>query len=195
MKIAVYCGSFNPPHIGHYQLATHLLASHYADKVIVVPTGDAYPKQALAPAEYRLEMVQTMFANEPNILIDDFELKNQLVYTFHTIQHVQTLFPNDEISLVLGADNYQQVSTWDYYEELKCICQFLVIKREGYPTPTPIPQTKTTIIDLHIADISSTSIRQALAQNDPSFCKFIQAPVYAYIQKNHLYKNVNKRKK
>ena len=93
MKIAVYCGSFNPPHIGHYQLATHLLASHYADKVIVVPTGDAYPKQALAPAEYRLEMVQTMFANEPNILIDVEELNedNATILNDATDEELQML--------------------------------------------------------------------------------------------------------
>ena len=161
MRIGVYPGSFDPVHKGHIAIVRHLLKKKYVDQVLIVPTGNYWYKQDLPPVEERIRLLE-IFANEKFRIEKEL---NELPYTYQLMQALQQRHPEEELSLIMGADTLVRFDQWKEYQDLLQY-EFLVIPREGtdpLPYLQALPQEKYQIIEgLPLIKASSTYIREHL---------------------------------
>lgn len=193
MKIAIYIGSFNPIHLMHEKIVKDLLTNNFMDKVIVIPTGDNYHlKNNLVSFKDRFNMLTLAFNNE-NIIISDIEQK-EYHYTYQNISILKEKYPNDELYLVIGADNLFELNTWKNYTYLLDTCFFIVYGRNDLNIDSYINNNFTNykrkfIIKEQIGELSSTIIRNSIKENK-NIDNYISKPIKEYILKNNLYKGV-----
>lgn len=184
MRIGIFGGSFNPPHNVHRDIAISLIENNYVDKVIFVPTGSHYNKKNLINEKHRYEMVKLMIKGYGNLDVSDYELCSNLIYTYQTLRYFSTLYKNDEIYFICGADNIKEITTWKNYNEILNNYKILVIGRNDINL-WKIKQLSNNIIDTNIVlnNLSSTFIRNNINSSN----KYLDYKVYKYIRDNNLY--------
>ena len=192
MKIGVFGGSFNPPHKMHLNIGLELVNKQYVDKVIYVPTGSKYKyKNNLLPDKNRLEMLEILTNKYKNLSVDDYELKDEVVYTCETLAYFKELYPNDEIYFICGADNLSYIDKWKNGEDILNNYKIIAMKRKGEDIEELLKkfvayQNNIIVADVEQQDISSTDIREKLKNNE-NVLDVLDKDVYDYIRKNKLY--------
>lgn len=196
MKIGIFGGSFNPPHKMHKNIAKYLVDNKYVDRIIFVPTGSKYKyKNNLLPDEVRFKMLEIMIDNQENMSVDDYELKSEVVYTCDTLKYFSEIYPNDTIYFICGTDNLTYVDKWKNGEYLLENYKFLVIKRNTDDIDEILVRfdkykDNFVIADMPMEEISSTMIREGLANRDENVIKYLDREVYEYIIKNNMYHKI-----
>jgi len=158
MNIAIFGGSFDPPHIGHEKIAYQVLDIVDIDKLIVVPTylNPFKNKFHLEPFE-RFELLDNLF-NSDKIEISKFEInQNRAVASIETIEHFKRIYKPHNIYLIIGADNLKSIHLWNNFEKLNQLVKFIVISRDGYEVKDDIIQFINIKMDIKI---SSTTLRE-----------------------------------
>lgn len=188
MKIGVYVGSFNPVHKGHIKIVKHLIKNKYLDKVIIVPTGAYWYKQNLIDIIDRINMLK--FYENDNIIIDD--KNNNLPYTYQLLDILSKEYSNDDLYLIMGADNIINFDKWKNYKEI-LKHKLIIINRDDIDINYYLNKhnIKNSIIvnDLPEIDISSTMIRDLITENKYNkLTNFIDEVIINYIQTKNLYK-------
>lgn len=119
MKVAVYGGSFDPPHKGHKLLAQNLARQCGADKVVVIPTAmSPFKESSGATAADRYEMCRLAFS-EPLFDVSDIEIiRGGKSYTVDTLREVKKLYPESQLYLFMGDDMFLSLDRWYKYEEI-----------------------------------------------------------------------------
>lgn len=192
MKIGVFGGSFNPPHKMHLNIGLELVNKQYVDKVIYVPTGSKYKyKNNLLPDKNRLEMLELLTKNQEYLDVNDYELKDEVVYTCETLAYFKELYPNDEIYFICGADNLSYIDKWKNGEKILNNYKIIAMKRKGEDIEELLKkfvdyQNNIIVADVEQQDISSTDIREKLKNNE-NVLDVLDKDVYEYIRKNKLY--------
>lgn len=134
MKIAIYGGSFNPPHLGHLEAATAVCEELKPDKLLIIPDNIPPHKDMDADSpspEARLELCRLNFAGLPNVEISDMELRRQgKSYTAQTIEQLRAEYPADELLLVVGSDMFLSFEEWYEFEYLLKNCALVIVSRE-----------------------------------------------------------------
>lgn len=153
MNIALYGGSFDPPHIGHVRVVEAALAVLPIDRLIIVPAYKNPFKQSIyAPANKRFEWLRKLFADIPKVEISDFEIRqNRSVTTIETVEHFHHFY--ETIYLIIGADNLEKLSQWHRYEELTTLVHWVVATRGESIIPDGMIRLEVN------APISSTECR------------------------------------
>ncbi len=154
MKIAIFGGSFDPPHLGHEAVINEALKSLHVDKLFVIPTYlNPFKKEFFAPSTLRLKWLEKLFTcKEVEIL--DFEVKQKrAVPTIETVEYLQNSYNLEKIYLIIGADNFATIESWHRYDELKQMVEFVVASRDE--TILPMKLKKLSIN----AKISSSKLR------------------------------------
>lgn len=193
MKIGIYGGSFNPPHNMHLEMGVQLIHQHVLEKVIYVPTGTKYPKPGLASNLDRYEMVKRMIEGYPNLEVSDYELKEDLVYTYQTLTYFKEKYPSDEIYFLLGSDLLKEITTWRNYPYILENFKILVTLRDQDTKEEldklEVPHKENIIYtNLPLKPISSTKIREAISIGNHSFLKEnLNEKVMKYILESRLY--------
>ncbi len=196
MKIGIFGGSFNPPHKMHKDIALYLIDKHYVDRVIFVPTGSKYKyKNNLLPDDVRLKMLEIMIKSQEKMLVSDYELKDEVVYTCDTLRHFKEVYPQDEIYFICGTDNLTYVDKWKNGLELLKKQKFLVIKRRSDDVEEILERFKDyrdnfLIADMPMEEVSSTMIREGIAKKDKTVVNYLDREVYEYIMKNNMYHKI-----
>lgn len=192
MKIGIFGGSFNPPHVMHFNIGLNLIEHGYVDKIVYVPTGSKYKyKNNLVGDNHRYQMLKLMIKDDERFSVSDFELKDEVVYTYETLKHFQELYPNDDIYFVCGADNLSYVDTWKNGIYLLENYKFLVIKRYTDNIDDILQRLakfKDNIIvtDIFPSSLSSTEIRNKI-KNKEEVLDALNPVVYDYLLENKLY--------
>lgn len=187
MKIGIYVGSFNPPHLGHIKIVNHLV-DNYLDKVIIVPTGNYWDKQDLINVKDRINMLK--FFENKNIMIDN--QNNEVQYTYQILDILSREYKEDELYLILGADNLINLDKWKNYDKILKY-NLIILNRADIDVLKYLNHLnkKTNYIvvdDLPNIDISSTMIRKKLKEKDyDNILNLIDKKVFKYIEKNNLY--------
>lgn len=203
MKIGIYGGTFNPPHLGHLAAARAAAAVLKLDKLIFVPAG--IPPHKAMPADapsdrQRLEMV-TIAADQlrmPELTyVWDEELNRPgKSYTSDTLEEAKKKWPDAELWLLMGTDMFLSLQTWHEPEtvmSLAGICAFgrteadseeLFEPQRKYLSETYGAKIVTVSIP-DLVDISSTEIRQVLAAGNGE--NYLSSSVYGYILREKLY--------
>ena len=116
MRIAIYGGSFNPPHCGHVEAAYAVSERLKPDKMLIIPASIP-PHKELAggspePAE-RLELTKLAFADIPNAEVSDIEiLREGKSYSADTLEQLMQLYPGAEFTFVMGSDMLFSFEEW-----------------------------------------------------------------------------------
>lgn len=134
MKIAIYGGSFNPPHLGHLEAAKTVCAELAPDKLLIIP-DNIPPHKTMDPgsptAEERLALCRIAFRSIPGAEISDMEIRRHgKSYTAHTVRELRERYPNDELFLVVGSDMLLSFEEWYEFEYLLSECTLAVVSRE-----------------------------------------------------------------
>ena len=203
MKIGIYGGTFNPPHLGHMAAAKTAAQVLGLDKLILIPAAEPPHKQlpeGSASPEQRLEMVRLMAdnLNMPGVVqVSDVELRRQgKSYTSDTLTVIKAFYPEAELWLLMGTDMFLTLQNWHKPErimELAGICAFGRTEQDGEELFAPqrkFLQEKynarlTTITLPGLVDISSTQLREVL--DDGQGEEYLCPAVYGYILMNGLY--------
>lgn len=193
MRIGIFGGSFNPPHKMHVDIALNLIKDNLVDKVIFVPTGSKYKyKSNLLPDRDRYNMVKLITDKYDNLEVSDYELKDDVVYTWQTLKYFENKYQNDSIYFICGLDNLSYMDKWQNGEEILKKYKILVINRSTDDLSeilNKLNEYKDNLIISNILqnDISSTLIRSNI--DDESVIELLDKDVYKYIKENKLYKD------
>lgn len=206
MKIGIYGGTFDPPHLGHMGAADQIKAHLGLDKLILIPAKQPPHKELSrnsASAQDRLEMTTLMAGGilpAASVVTDDCELTREgKSYTADTVEALAARYPGDELWLVMGSDMFLSFHTW--YEpqricDLAGICGFTRTTEEGSgpleKQADYLRQTygaKTAVLDLpEDIDISSSDVRRLLEAGDiQTAAGFLWSQVLGYIIRKGLY--------
>ena len=181
MKIGIFIGSFNPPHLGHLDIIKYLLNKKYVDKILIVPTKNYWNKTNLIDINKRIAMLK--FYENDNIKVDTSN--NNYQYTYQLMRKLKKEYSHDELYLIIGADNIINFKKWKNYEELLTY-NIIIMTRNNIDIlkyTSHLTGKFTVVNDYNFTDISSTKIRNNLFLNK----KYLQEDIYHYIIENKLY--------
>ena len=179
MKAALFGGSFDPPHVGHQEIIKKALQILDIDKLIVLPAyRNPFKKSAVVTPKERFKMCQEVFGDIERVVIDDFEIKDKVLYTIESLEHFQKFY--DVAYIIIGADNVAELSRWKDFQKLNVAITWVIVKRGNIEFDTSLLNTfKILKID---TDISSTQIREEL--DDRFIDKKIQKKVEQLYKRN-----------
>lgn len=157
--VAIYGGSFNPPHVGHVLAVTYVLVTEQVDEVVVIPCAVHPFAKELAGFEERFALCHAAMGWIPRVSISrvEHELGGES-RTLRTLEHLQSQNPDWRMRLVIGADILGDTKKWYAFDRVCEIAPLLVLGRAGYEdsgAPTPL-----------LPEVSSTEIRNALRSGD-----------------------------
>lgn len=180
LEIAVFGGSFNPPHLAHARVAEYVLSTYELDKLLVVPTYQHPFAKSVASFEHRVQMCKLAMGDIDGVEISPIEEElGGESYTLKTLQALSSRYPNARLRLVVGSDILAETSRWYRFEQVKQLAPLIVLSREGYS----VEGTKGPMFP----DISSSQIRRLLAQGLPTQGQLAES-VTVYIEQHRLYR-------
>lgn len=196
-RIGVYGGAFDPPHLAHFELARSAIEQYALDSLIIVPTGQAWhKKRSLSPASDRSAMARLAFADLPQAKVDERETRRPgATYTIDTLREMQGEYPQAQLYLLMGQDQWEFFPSWHRYEEILQIAIVLVASRadsvpaggqKGLENQGKMPYQA---IRMSESPISATRIR-ALCQQHEAVGHLVNPAVARYIDDHRLYSSL-----
>ncbi|MDR0692677.1 MAG: nicotinate-nucleotide adenylyltransferase [Prevotellaceae bacterium] len=189
MKVAIFPGSFDPPHNGHLTVANYLCAQAAFDEVwfTVTPHNPLKEKRALSPVATRMDMVQLAIAHSPKFHICDIECSlPQPSYTINTLTALQERYPQHAFTLIIGADNWANLTCWKDYRRIVEEFNIMIYPRDGHDIHTALRFPRVKLIPAPEIQVSSTLIREAVKQGK-DIRHFVPENIYTYIKRHNLY--------
>jgi nicotinate-nucleotide adenylyltransferase len=182
VEIALFGGSFNPPHVAHQMVALYVLETRRVDQLWFVPCFRHPFDKPLAPFENRFRMCE-LAAKGLGARARVTEIERTIggpSRTINTVRRLRELHPRDNFSLVIGSDVAAEVPTWYQASELQALVSFIVVGRRAAPgaadhSPVTMPE------------VSSTEVRQLL-RAEKSAEGLVPRAVLDYIYRHGLYR-------
>jgi len=172
-RIAIFGGSFNPPHVGHTEICRWLSGLGDCDEVWVVPCFVHPLGKRLIPFEDRLRMCElalTKLGLPIRILDIERELGGES-RTLRTLEELMRRHPSYRFALAVGGDIGEQEKQWHRFDRIAKLVDIVRIPRGA---------------GSHIPDVSSTELRRLIAAGEP-YNDMVEREVADYIAKNNLY--------
>ena len=199
MKIGIYGGSFDPPHIEHINLCVNAVKSLNLDRLFIVP-AKIPPHKKVQPisGEYRLEMVKLALSNVdvPQITVSNFELNSAgKSYTYLTIEHFKSLYKDAQIYFLMGTDMLENFPTWKEPKAILNMAKLYVFGRDGESMErakqvflNAFPGRLNSLVFANFSGkmVSSTHVRHMLTLGLDAK-GFLYQNVIDYIKSNNLY--------
>ena len=195
MHLAVFGGTFDPPHNGHLALSLYARELLEIDRIIVSVSNNPF-KQQRGAADVHRERMAGLLSSEINQTgacaeISGWELeKQQPSYTIDLLRYVRELYPRDRVTLLVGEDSFREFHSWKEYEKFFTICDIVVFRRaeaaaSSLPSDTLLRQGRIVTVDF-ASEISSTEIRELVAAGE-DISRFVPSSVHRYIHEHALY--------
>ncbi len=186
MRVAIYGGSFDPPHVAHRLTAAYVLAVGGFERLLVVPVHEhAFGKQ-LAPFADRLELCGRCFHGLAAVEVSSIEAELPTPnFTERTLERLLDTHPDWELSLVIGSDVLADTASWHDFARVKALAPPFVVTRAGYERPELGPAL--------LPDVSSTRVRELLLRRgepaaDRELSFIVPASVLGYVDERGLYR-------
>lgn len=173
MNVAVFGGSFDPPHVGHVLLAAYLGTVAGFDRVLVIPVfGHAFHKD-LTPFEHRLRMCQIAFARLPFVQVSPVESTLPAPsFTLHTLESIQRDHPDWQLRLAIGSDVLAEAAQWHRFDAVCAIAPPFVLSRRGHDQHSSqhqlLPQVSSTELRENLRNRAHAHARETLVEMIPS---------------------------
>lgn len=167
MNIGLYFGSFNPIHVGHLIIASHILNETKLEKLwfVVSPHNPLKEQKALANEYDRYHLVQKAIENDIRMKASDIEFAlPKPSYTVHTLTYLREKYPQNFFYIIMGSDSFQNLTKWKNYEVIVNDYPIIIYKRPGFEIQNNL-NAKITIIEAPLLEISSTHIRNLIQLN------------------------------
>ena len=208
MRVGVFGGTFDPPHLAHLAVAQDALEALRLDRVLFVPAGEPPHKQGAVrtPAATRVEMTRAAIAGDPRFELDDREThRTGPSFTVDTLRELERERPGTRLVLLIGADQYREFDTWREPEEILRLAELGILTRLGAGAPaaelgaTSSPDVtgaereaggaaagRRHLVQVTRLDLSSTELRRRAAAG-ASLRYLVPPAVEAIIRRDGLY--------
>jgi nicotinate-nucleotide adenylyltransferase len=180
VRVGVFGGEFDPPHLAHVAVARVARDQLALDRLLVVPAGTPPHREAsTTPAATRLRMAELAFTGERAIEVSPIEIDR--AGTSHTLESLEQLAPLGELFLIMGADQLASFDSWREPEAIRELATLVVAPRTGFAPPGggAVP------LEMAPVDLSSTDVRERLRTGDGE--QLVPAAVLALIRAQGLY--------
>lgn len=191
MRLGVYGGTFDPPHLGHLVAAADACDALALDRVLWVPSAVHPLKRGrvATPAEVRLAMVRAAIQGDGRFAADDLELRRPgPSYTVDTLRALGEREPGAELFLLTGADILAELHRWREPDEVRRLATLVVVSREG-SAPTTAAGVAALSVQVTRVDVSSTEVRRRVAAGQ-NIRYLVPEAVRALIRREGLYRGV-----
>ncbi|MDX2020934.1 MAG: nicotinate (nicotinamide) nucleotide adenylyltransferase [Deltaproteobacteria bacterium] len=179
MHVALFGGSFNPPHVGHQLAALYVLETAPVDALWLLPCYQHAFDKALEPFAHRVAMCEAMGkALGPRVRVETIEAQlGGTSRTLLTVKALRAAYPDHRFSLMIGSDLKTERQHWYGADELLSLIDFIVVGRAGADPAAGVAMPA----------VSSTEIRQRLLAGQPVDA-FVPRQVLAVIEREKLYR-------
>ena len=198
MRLCIYGGSFNPPHLGHVAAVRAAQRALPLDEVRLMPAAIPPHKQLAAgspPPTERLELCRLAFGELPGVSVSDLELKREgKSYTVDTVRALRETEPDAELFLLVGTDMLSTFEEWYCFAEILSSVTLLATARDDGELETVrqcaahLRETfgaKVIVIETPPLPVSSSQIRRLLSERHGA--EFLPEAVYAQIIRKRMY--------
>lgn len=129
----MYLGSFDPVHNAHINIPLSIIDDYELNKVVYVPTGRSpIGKNIIASAIDRIEMLKNATNSYDCLVVDDFECRtSDISYTVETIKYFNQTYPEANLRLLIGEDNFNSFPKWHRYEEILTMANIIILSRDN----------------------------------------------------------------
>ncbi|MBF89156.1 MAG: nicotinate (nicotinamide) nucleotide adenylyltransferase [Candidatus Marinimicrobia bacterium] len=192
MKLCLFGGTFDPPHLGHLVIAEFVRESEGFDIILFVPAPNPPHKEKnISSIKDRQEMLRLALVDNENFHISDFEIKRGgTSYTIETILEAKQKFnlSSKDIYFLIGSDSLLTFHEWKNYKSILKECKVIVAMRPGFLVSrieeNILSQIRFSIIPQ--IEISSSQIRNKIKKGS-SVRYMLSSQVIDYIKKSALY--------
>ena len=166
IKTGIYGGSFNPVHNGHIALAHELRQLAGLDEIwfVVSPQNPLKTQASLLDDRKRLDMTRRALEPYPELVASNYEFAlPRPSYMWHTLQGMSAQWPDRELHLIIGADNWLCFDRWYHADDIRSTYPIIIYPRQGYDiVPSALPQG-VRLVNTPLYNVSSTEIRADVA--------------------------------
>ena len=183
IDVAIFGGSFDPPHCAHVMVVSYLLTCTDCDKVAVMPVFEhPFHKQTTVPFEAKVEMCKMAFQPFGD-LVEVLDIEQHLPtpsYTVQTLTYLKQQHPHWNLHLVVGSDIIAQIHLWKDFERIQSLANLIVLSRT-VEHPTAVGPV--------FPDVSSSQIRESLAKGSAATFHLLPKSVLQFILKEGFYRD------
>lgn len=193
-RIALFGGSFDPPHVAHQNIPLFLLNHGYADQVWYVPVKHHPFGKTVSSDDCRVSMLELVIerlkTEHPELVqkirVEQWELEqDQVSFTYNTLLNLSEKYPKASFRWVIGSDNLHKFDQWREYQNILSQFGVIVYPRAGYSTE-PLQEGMELLKEAPEVTVSSTQVRE-LSSQGKDLNGFVLPEIARYIHDNQLY--------
>lgn len=189
MRLGIFGGTFDPPHVGHLLAAVDAVERLTLDRLVLVPAAVQPLKaaKATAPAQHRLAMTRLLVEGDARFEVDALEIERAgLSFSVDTLGVFASRYPSADRFFLVGTDVLRTFDKWREPEQVLALATLAVMTRDDGSPPAALPKGAVVVPSRRV-DLSSTEIRTRVAAGR-SLRGFVPDPVAAYIAAHGLYR-------
>jgi nicotinate-nucleotide adenylyltransferase len=192
VRLAIFGGSFDPPHIGHLLAASDAYEQLALDRLVLIPAATQPLKAGMAgaTAAQRLEMTRLLVEGDGRFEVSGVEVeRGGLSFTVDTLMHFATQYPTAERFLLLGSDVLGSFGQWREPARILELASLVLLERqsESVTPPAALRDRGVRRLPTRRIDVSSTEIRERVRAGK-SIRGFVPDAVASYIERGGLYR-------
>lgn len=189
LRIGLFGGTFDPPHVGHLVTAVNVRHALQLDVVVLMVANVPWQKQgtrAITGPDDRLAMVEAAVADVDGLVAGESEiLRGGASYTADTLASLSDRYPGCDLFTIVGDDAAAGITTWERYDEVVARSSLVVVDRPGAPVSLP-DQFEWLHVEVPRLEVSSTDLRARVAEGRP-LDYLVTEPVLQIIRERSLY--------
>jgi nicotinate-nucleotide adenylyltransferase len=197
--IVLYGGTFHPFHSGHRQMILSCFNELNPDEIWIIPAGIPPHKKMYdeIPSDDRIQIIRRSVFDLPYVRILDLECRRpEKSYTYETLRFLSEKYPSYHFVFLIGEDSLDSFDRWKNPDVIAELCSFAVCirsdsDRESFRKKCLFQSQKYNTrfqpLGMKPVDISSTVLRDYLAEDNPKASEYIAEYAYKYIKEHHLY--------
>jgi nicotinate-nucleotide adenylyltransferase len=197
MRLGIFGGTFDPPHIGHLVLASEARHQLDLDLILWVLTLNPPHKQSqsITSLFHRLDMVRAAIGTNPNFKLSRVDIdRSPPHYAVDTLKLISKEYPYADLVYLMGSDSLENLDTWYKPKEFVKLCKIIgVMSRPGSIFDSnklemliPEMERKVRFIETPLLAISASQIRNRISKNRP-FRYYLPPQVFRIIRDRNLY--------
>ena len=191
MRIGLFGGTFDPPHLGHLIVAQDVFQQLSLDRLRFMPAATPPHKRHLrvtAPA-LRLAMLRAAIDGDARFEVEEIELNRAgPSYTVDTLEELVARAPGDELFFVMGEDQFRELATWRSPARVAQLARLVVLSRDGSDISRLAADFPHRALAVTRVDLSSTEVRERVRTGRP-IRYLVPASVEAMIVAEGLYRD------